>query len=168
MKTIKITQGLETIVDDDDYEELSKHKWCILGKDETYVCRMESTNGKRYKVLLHRAIMKAPKGLQVDHINRNVLDNRKCNLRLCSYSGNSSNRGIMPRNKSGYIGVSLIKLKTPKWQSCVRYNKKNYYLGLFKSKEEAAKARDKKVLELHGEFASLNFINVKHDLEQMK
>ena len=94
---------------------------------------------------------------QIDHINRNRLDNQVCNLRYATISQNSANRQKTSRPKtSQYKGVSLMK-KTNKLMAKIRIDGKNLYLGTFTSEEEAAMAYDLKAQEAHGEFAVLNF-----------
>jgi hypothetical protein len=172
MKKIKLTQGKEAIVDDDDYEMLMEHKWyadkdyTIKSKDKFYVKRSppRDSNGKQKNIPMHRQITNAPEGMQVDHINGNTLDNRKENLRICTNQQNQMNRGRANNNKSGYKGVCYRKKKkdmineySKPWQARIKHNQKQIYLGMYKTKEEAARAYDKKAIELHGEFAQLNF-----------
>ena len=97
-------------------------------------------------------------GLVVDHINHNTLDNRRKNLRLCTWAQNNQNRRPSKRkNKlSKYKGVSFYK-KSKLYRALIWCNKKQYFLGYFKDETDAAKAYDKKARELFGEFAYLNF-----------
>lgn len=85
MKVITLTRGAQAIVDDEDFEELSKYKWNFNGRYATRQSKMKgSEDGKQHPILMHRQIMCAPKGITVDHINCNKLDNRKCNLRFAT------------------------------------------------------------------------------------
>ena len=99
--TIKSRKGIEILVDDDFTEFLKVKTWSILVKDSrNYVI---TTFAPDYKhVYLHRLIMGAKKGEFVDHINGNCLDNRKCNLRICTQQQNNRNRAISKNNKTGY------------------------------------------------------------------
>ena len=107
---------------------------------------------------MHRLITNAPKGLMVDHINHNGLDNRRKNLRLCTVSQNNRNRRPITRPNKGskYKGVTFDK-KRNLFKAEIQHNKKKYFLGRFKSQIKAAQAYDKKARELFGEFAYLNF-----------
>lgn len=89
MKRIELTRGKQTLVDDADYEVLSKYKWWAnhAGNDNFYAARMtprDSQTGKQKMILMHREIMRTPLGLVVDHLNCDTLDNRRVNLKNCS------------------------------------------------------------------------------------
>jgi hypothetical protein len=137
-------------------------------------------NGSRKS--MHREIMKTPKGMHTDHINGDTLDNRKENLRVCTHRENCQNKKLRSDSASGMKGVYEIK-KPPrsKYMSKKTGEVKYYYympkkrfqtyignpekpnrnikLGVYLTKEEAARAYDKKAIELFGEFAQLNFPN---------
>jgi hypothetical protein len=106
--------------------------------------------------------MDASKGEYVDHINGNVLDNRKSNLRICTNAENCRNTGPYKNNKSGYRGVSWHK-RDKEWRAQIKHNGKVIWISAHKDKEEAARARDTKALELQGEFAWLNFPKDKYE-----
>lgn len=154
MKTIPLTKGFEAIVDDDDYDELIKNSWCI-GNDG-YACRGIRLKDKTSRLVrMHRQILdlKLHDGKQVDHINKNKLDNRKENLRICTPSQNQHNRPINKNNKSGYKGVTFHK-GSGKWHAQIMVNRKNRYLGSFSLPEEAYECYCKEAQILHKEFAS--------------
>lgn len=88
----------------------------------------------------------------VDHINRNALDNRWCNLREATKSQNQFNQGMNRLNTSGYKGVSLHK-KTGKWTVRIGAYGHYHYIGLFETKEEAHSAYVDASKKLHGEFS---------------
>jgi hypothetical protein len=137
------------MIDKEDYEKVKDYKWST-----TNINRVAS-----YKVgLLSRFVMGItdPK-IEVDHKFHNTLDNRKKYLRPCSKSENQANAYIRLDNISGYKGVMLYP-QNKKWTSQVRFNKKCLNLGYFNTKEEAAKAYNKKAVELFGEFAFINTI----------
>jgi hypothetical protein len=84
MKEIQLTQGMITWVDDADYLKYSKYKYVFNGR---YAYRSEN----KKTIYLHREIMQTPPGMDTDHINRNTLDNRKNNLRVCTHAENCKN-----------------------------------------------------------------------------
>lgn len=154
MKTIPLTKGDFAIVDDDDYEYLIQFEWFLTPGG--YAARKTTKNGRPSIVLMHREIAKTPKGMQTDHINGNRLDNRKCNLRICTNAENSRNRGPMP-GTSKYKGVRWLK-NDKKWQANIKLNQKQITLGCFNSEIEAAKAYNEAAIKYFGEFAWLNDI----------
>lgn len=151
MRRIKLTQGKYTLVDDEDFEWLNQWKWYYLSIG--YAARGK---GKNF-IYMHRLIINTPKNLYTDHINNDKLDNRRCNLRICTNSENQTNRGKYKRNKSGYKGVCWFK-QTNKWQAQIRKNNKRFHLGYFQNKIDAAKAYNQKAIELHDNFVYLNRI----------
>ena len=162
MKKIPLTQGKFAIVDDGDFEELSKHKWCIMksGRNAFRAVRGIWKNERRITVYMHRVVMNAPKNLDVDHINHNPLDNRKCNLRVCTKSQNQHNQQLHKDGSSRFKGVSINR-QVNKWAAAIKFKSKSISIGLFGSEVEAAKAYDEKAKELFGEYAYVNFKNNK-------
>lgn len=160
MKKILLTQGQSALVDEGDFELLSKWKWQVKWNPHTrsyYANRKQViANGKRKSLYMSRVIMDAPKDFQVDHINHDTLDNRRSNLRLATRSQNQINSGKRKVNKSGYKGVSFYK-ETKKWKARINYNNKNIHLGYFTDIKEAARAYDAKASEIFGKFAFLNY-----------
>lgn len=146
-----------TLVDDEDYDVLNNFKW-YPHKDHagaTYVNRQERrADGKQYIIIMHRVIMNCPKGIFVDHINHDTLDNRKENLRICSVAQNQYNKK-KTRGTSKYKGVSRAGKK---WKSQVAKDYKIHYIGTFETEEKAAEAYNKKALNLFGVFAHINMI----------
>tara|TARA_R110002110_G_C13174120_1_gene692963 strand:+ start:67 stop:720 length:654 start_codon:yes stop_codon:yes gene_type:complete len=124
-------------------------------------------SGKRqFKMYLHRYIMDAELngGKIVDHKDGNTLNNKRANLRFCTASQNSSNARSAKKSSSGYIGVSYRKKRkgminefSRPWLAHIGHNNKTCRLGCYTTAEEAARVRDAKALELHGEYARLNF-----------
>jgi hypothetical protein len=107
--------------------------------------------------LLHRIIMNPPENMQIDHVNKNTLDNRRCNLRVCTVSQNQMNRGKQKNNSTGYKGVNQDKrCKRKKYRTRITKDKKTYYLGNFEKPSEAGQAYKKAVKQHHGEFARVN------------
>ena len=170
------------LIDEEDWDKVKNYTWRLLydtkysriGAIRTNVIReprekrnpvftsrrggtWEKRGFKEKQINIHNVILDHDpnkSNLIVDHINGNVLDNRKCNLRLCTRAENARNVKKSKSNTSGYIGVSK---EYKKWLACVTLNGKAYRVGRFEDKVEAARARDRKAIELHGEFAKLNF-----------
>lgn len=166
MKKIKLTKGQYAIVDDNDYEWLNQWKWYAIlykGMNTFYAVRgmrkkeIELNNGKKGLILMARVILKAPKGLQVDHVNRDTLDNRRQNLRLATSTQNHGNSRIPLRNTSGYKGV-VQGTKTQKYQAQIKYKGHLYFLGLFDNKQKAALAYNLHAKKFFGVYARLNKI----------
>jgi hypothetical protein len=154
LKSLKLTQGYEATIDNEDYERVNQYKWYYHHTGYA-VSTLPRINGKQKTLSLSRFIMNASKGIQVDHINMNTLDNRKENLRLCNMSENQRNVPKRSFNRSGYKGVSFHKV-SQKWRSRITINSKTIYLGIFETKEDAALAYNKAAIKYHGEFARLN------------
>jgi len=153
--TVLEIDGYHVIIDTDSYELVSKYRWYkSISHDRVYFLYNRDTSKKKDRNSLHRTVMQAKKGEYVDHISGDTLDNRKCNLRICTNAENSRNSKIPKSNKSGYKGVLWIKEKR-KWVSRIMYNRKNINLGYFNTPEEAYAAYCKAAKELHGEFARL-------------
>jgi hypothetical protein len=148
------------IVDDDDVERVNRYRWSYCPNRNGYAVRRAPKGSKPTMIPMARFIMNAPPDKWVDHIDGNTLDNRKSNLRLCTQAQNQMNMRMSRRNTSGYRGVVFDKRphqQNRPWQATVSFKGKPVYVGCFATPEEAARAFDKKALELRGEFAQLNF-----------
>tara|TARA_B100001094_G_C17801896_1_gene609519 strand:- start:76 stop:648 length:573 start_codon:yes stop_codon:yes gene_type:complete len=154
------------LVDDEDYEGIVEAK-DKRGKPRKWYCHNNNSKTGDYAMggsrrdSIHRLVMGNPKGMCVDHINGDTLDNRKENLRVCTRSQNSQNQRLKSHSQSGYKGVYEIKNPQPKKRFRAYLGggqgKSHIRLGSYATAEEAAEVRDKKALEIHGEYASLNF-----------
>lgn len=155
IRHIPLTRGKYAIVDAADYEWLSPHKWFANGNEENgyYAARWLPDHKLQ---LMHRAIMNPPEGMIVDHIDGQRHNNRRANLRVCTWKENVRNgkpsRSSTSRFKGVYFATTLGK-----WVATIRCDGKKIYLGAFADEIEAAKAYDRKARELFGEFAYLNF-----------
>jgi hypothetical protein len=149
VRYIPLTRGLHTIVDAEDYEWLSKYKW-YAGSPKSSGTMYARRYGPGGVILMHRMIVNPPKGMVVHHINGNGLDNRRCNLEICTQKENLQSRGKAACGQSRFIGVSPCGNK---WQATCR----GEYLGLFDNEQEAAKVRDRRAREVYGQRAWLNF-----------
>jgi hypothetical protein len=156
MREILLTQNKVAVVDDEDFEYLSQFGWHARKDRHTfYAARNIMQNGKRITQGMHRLIMDAPCDMEIDHINGNGLDNRRCNLRLCTTPQNKRNSRLRKDNKSGFKGVSWNKA-AQKWVSQITHNGKVIYIGSFDNTVDAAIAYNEAALTLHGEFARIN------------
>lgn len=158
MKLIPLTYGQFAQVDDEDHDYISQWKWYAKkqnNRENYYATRNVYKDGKTKRLYMHRVIAGTIQGEVCDHIDHNTLNNQKENLRNCKTSENLCNRKSRMGSKSKYIGVNFVQNKY--WNSTIWFKGKRYYLGYFKTEEEAAKARDEKAKELHGEFVILNF-----------
>jgi len=161
MPFISLTKGFNANVDDQDFKLLSKFRWQVF---ETmwanYAQRFEYKGSRKKKIFMHREILglEHNDGKFVDHINKDGLNNCRSNLRLCTLSQNSANRGKQKNGKASmFKGVFSSGLRKKQWYSKVNHQGKTYNLGYFLTEQEAALAYDKKAEELFGEFAFLNF-----------
>lgn len=147
--------GDEFYFDKEDYDKIKDYYW-HKGGSLGYIINQRQ-NGK-IKLIMHRIVMNCPDELMVDHINHKTNDNRKSNLRICDKRQNAWNVGTVCTNTSGYRGVTFDK-KRKKWIANIIYNNKQIYLGSYKSKEEAIKARQTANDKYYGEWSYENSIN---------
>lgn len=150
------------LVDDDKFEELSKHKWYLTRNG--YAARSVWVKGKNTSatVYMHRYLLNPPEGFDAEHMDWNRVNNQMANLRLATRSENMANvrRQKKKSAHSKYVGVSLMKnakLKKP-WLAYIRKDYKTTYLGYYATEVEAAKAYNAKAIEVFGDFSSLNDI----------
>ena len=147
MKKIPLTQGKYALVDDQDYDRL-------VAEGSWHFDRYAKRVNKRVVTYMHRVVMGSPVDEQVDHINGDKLDNRRCNLRVCTCSENLANRHVS-RNK--YRGVSWDK-RRGKWKAVLGFHYSRIDIGRFDTQEEAAEAYNLVARQLFGEYARLNAV----------
>jgi hypothetical protein len=150
MKRIPLTKGLETIVDDDIFEWASKFSWYaeVRKSGVAYAVR-------RGGIRLHRQILGARSGEQVDHKDGNGLNNVRSNLRLATNQTNQwAHQTKRTKTSSPFRGVSK---SGSGWRARITKFGKNLELGTFLTEQEAALAYDAKAKEIFGEFATPNF-----------
>lgn len=145
-------------IDRRDARLFQKHRW--YRDVHGYLTRRVLRDGSKSSSSFHREVMDAPSGLVVDHISGDVLDNRRCNLRVCTKAQNGQNS----RKRSGdhgrpasspYKGVS--RHSATRWGAFITDNGKVRSLGAYVDEVEAARAYDAAAAKLFGPFARLNF-----------
>jgi hypothetical protein len=154
MKTIALTHGLVARVDDDDFEDLNSRHWFANREYSGYYAVSQDPGGKQYR--MHRVILGiTDPGVNVDHRDGDTLNNQRYNLRPCTDSQNGANRKISSNNKSGYKGVHWNKAMG-RWAAQIQWHNKVYTLGYHSDPLEAARAYDRRALQIFGEFARTN------------
>lgn len=138
----------EFYFDLEDYDLIKDYYWYV--NDNGYAITPKDANTNK-RIRMHRLIMDAPDGVQVDHIKHNKLDNRKKYLRLVTSQQNQMNR----RNVKGVYWNKDCN----KWNSKIGYNGKSIDLGLYENKDDAIKARKEAEEHYFGKYSYDNSIN---------
>jgi hypothetical protein len=154
------------LYDAEDEELVQAYNWHFDGNGyvRTNISHPEGgwtspPNGRRQRrtttLYFHRLVMNPPKGKYIDHVNHNILDNRKENLHIATPGENSQNRGKQKNNKSGFKGVyymkkpkDMINERKKPHVAQIYHNGKRIHIGLYSTEEEAAEAYDRKACEL--------------------
>ena len=160
MKEIKLTKGKTALVDDSDFNRLSKEKWFLLESRSKKTGALLTSYAYRRQgnrtVYMHREILDLHKGELGDHINGNGLDNQRNNLRRATASQNVAN-SQKTKGMSKYRGVSYHP-QTGRWRAMICKDGIQSYLGLFGSEEEAAQVYNQTALSVFGGFVRLNTV----------
>lgn len=130
----------EVLIDTNKIPEVSKVYWHVAKMYDNYFSVIGWVREKQKEVLLHRYLTNCPNGLLVDHINRNPLDNRMCNLRCVNTSENMLNSNTQKNCLSGHKGVRYRK-DCNKFQARIMVNKKSISIGHFDNLLDAIIAR---------------------------
>jgi len=148
------------LIDEEDYDLIKDYKWSVRKHRNTFysVANIKKDNKRHTTIQMHRLIIGLYDERIIDHKNRNGLDNRKENLRVCTNFENAKNARKRKDGKtSKYKGVSF-RTSHDKFLSRIQVNKKRIHLGYFKNEIEAAKAYNAAALKYHGEYAYLNAV----------
>ena len=156
-KTIPLTRGMATLVDDEDYAWLSKWTW--YATEGRCGCFYAARGTKQRTYEMQREILdperRAAREVKADHIDGNTLNNQRWNLRLVSNSVSNINRRIFKNNKSGYRGVWFSAEKR-RFKAQISVSGTRVLLGSFDTAEEAAEAYNRAAIGFYGEYARLN------------
>lgn len=139
MKKITLTQGYCTLVDDEDYKELSRHRWCVVmpHKERPYAGRQKPGHNGTI-IFMHRQIMGTPPGYVTNHIDGDGLNNQRRNLRICTRSQNAAHQHKVLGNVP-YRGVIQVG---DYYNASFKRGDKFYYLGSWLTAKDAARAFD--------------------------
>jgi hypothetical protein len=153
VKKIILSENHSALVDDEDYEIVSKYKWRI-SKTNTYIYARSNKNDMSMHRLIMKRYHKLSDKIQIRHKNKNGLDNQKHNLLVCSISQVQHSTNTC-KNMHGYRGVR--QQKNGRYQAQIKVDRKTIALGAYDTIEEAARAYDTAARKYYGEYANLNF-----------
>ena len=137
--------GERFFFDKEDFLKIKDYWWIKTKDGYTYHYAKKMT--------MHRLVTNCPKGLEVDHINHNTSDNRKCNLRICTHQENMMNQTHRRKNKQLFTGVYYTP-KTNRYIVTITKNGDKKYLGSYKDKDEAIRIRKQAEKDMFGEFTN--------------
>jgi hypothetical protein len=156
--TIPLNRGLFAIVDAADVSLLMQRKWAVVGMDlsRASVMARYMRDGKEHREQISRVLLNPPHDMVVDHINGNRLDNRRCNLRICTNAENMRNTKInCGKRASSFKGVSWFSPRNC-WRVMVKLDGRQTFGGYFSDQVAAAKRYDELATEIHGQYARTN------------
>lgn len=165
MIEIELTQGIKSLIDKEDYDRVNEFRWqaAFDKRRRNWVAKRTIYTKQNDKVIykwiyLHRFVLgldELPKGMCVDHINGDRLDNRKSNLRVCSiYENNNNRKNLYRTNTSGFTGIASTGYKT--YSASVQINGLSVRLGCYRSINKAIFWRDAVAFYCNGDYAYLN------------
>lgn len=146
---VPLSNGAFAVVDLADHEKVAPYNWTAMRYRATtyaqaWIC------GRHVRLHRHLLDVSDPK-VDVDHINRDGLDNRRANLRPATRSENMRNTCVTSRSRSGIKGV-YWDARHRHWRASIKHQGKCHHLGCFSSIDEAASAYADASARLHGAF----------------
>jgi hypothetical protein len=158
MKEVKLTQGYVALVDDEDFDRVSKCIWVpnpCRSRNTVYAQRnFYKEDGKRSTQSLHRFILGVTDSkVEIDHKDNNGLNCQKYNMRVSTHSQNQANSTLRITNTSGLKGV--YRYSERKWKAQINFQGKKISLGYFNNKEEAKEVYNLAAVSMFGEFAKV-------------
>ena len=145
--TLTTLNGVEFVIDDEDLQRISSHRWFAYKIHKTYYVMAEAIGERRrQRIYLHRVVMNATKGTEVDHINGDGLNNRKQNLRICSHRENLENRhSAAAGSLSGVLHVHCLRGRNKPFYVRLKRNgrivRRGYYLTVEEARAVAERIR---------------------------
>lgn len=152
---IALTKGKFAIIDDDDFDLVSKYKWQVneFRNGQFRATARESRKKGHACIYMHRLIMNVKdRNIHVDHIDGNMLNNTRNNLRICTNQQNRFNSKTYKTNTTGYKGVYQNKTNN-RFYAYINAGGKRLNLGGYSNAEDAYKAYCAAAKCIHGEFA---------------
>lgn len=164
MREIPLSRGLVALVDDEDYEWVSKFRWYAMRVKSGWYAKRHvgnDRNGNPFVELMHRFVLGNPSVTEIDHEDCNGLNNQKYNLRTCTRVQNSGNKRkiLKPWNTSKFKGVSW-NARDKRW--VLQYFGSKNGSRYFRNELDAALAYDEWAKEKFGRFARVNFPTEQH------
>lgn len=158
-KSIPLTRDRFAFVSEEDFERVNSLKWYFQGNGyavrKTHLGYGETGERKQGLIYMHRFIMGAEKGVEVDHVDGEPLNNCRENLRFCTSRENKYNQRPQRGGLSKYKGVTW---QAGKWIAQIKAGGENFYLGRFVSEDNAAQAYNIEAVRRFGVFANINII----------
>jgi hypothetical protein len=151
--TVILTRGKVALVDSADAAFVGQWNWCawVCPQGGWYALRTDRETGATAR--MHRVLAGVPPGVEVDHVDRDSLNNRRKNIRVATRAQNNRNRGRQRNNTSGYKGVTWYA-RHKQWGAKISAGGRSHFLGLYRDAEDAHRAYCEAAARLHGEFAN--------------
>lgn len=159
-KQVALFGGHVALVDEADLRALRFYRWHVRknASGNIYAASRKHHDGK--VLFMHRFLMKASPGSEVDHIDGNGLNNQRSNLRICTHKENMRNRKVTGKGSSRFKGVHLCP-QTGRWHARITVDGKKLHLGRFARQAEAAAAYNRAARTHYGKFAKVNSLKTK-------